>query len=98
MPAVVSPMFGDWPSLNWGFLVCTDLAIRGTLHSVDQYLNCKLHGVSVDDTANFPHMVTRPPLHRLERESSFVLPLSLPPPLSPLKHLLTPSSPSAAIC
>lgn len=33
-----------------------DLAIRGTLHSVDQYLNIKLLGVSVEDAANFPHM------------------------------------------
>ena len=35
---------------------CADLAIRGTLHSVDQYLNIKLLGVSVEDTANFPHL------------------------------------------
>mmetsp|Transcript_15187 Transcript_15187/g.29649 ORF Transcript_15187/g.29649 Transcript_15187/m.29649 type:complete len:97 (-) Transcript_15187:432-722(-) len=33
-----------------------DLAIRGTLHSVDQYLNVKLLNVTVDDTENFPHM------------------------------------------
>ena len=33
-----------------------DLAIRGTLHSVDQYLNIKLLGVSVEDETNFPHM------------------------------------------
>ena len=33
-----------------------DLAIRGTLHSVDQYLNIKLLGVSVEDTGTFPHM------------------------------------------
>ena len=33
-----------------------DLAIRGTLHSVDQYLNIKLLGISVEDAANFPHM------------------------------------------
>lgn len=38
------------------FLSCTDLAIRGTLHSVDQYLNIKLLGVSVEDQTNFPHM------------------------------------------
>lgn len=37
----------------------TDLAIRGTLHSVDQYLNIKLLSVSVDDTETFPHMVRR---------------------------------------
>jgi len=33
-----------------------DLAIRGTLHSVDQYLNVKLLNVSVEDVAQFPHM------------------------------------------
>ena len=33
-----------------------DLAIRGTLHSVDQYLNIKLLGISVEDAATFPHM------------------------------------------
>lgn len=33
-----------------------DLAIRGTLHSVDQYLNIKLLGVSVEDTTTHPHM------------------------------------------
>ena len=38
-------------------VVCTDLAIRGTLHSVDQYLNIKLLSVSVEDGSNFPHMV-----------------------------------------
>ena len=34
-----------------------DLAIRGTLHSVDQFLNIKLLNVSVEDAENFPHMV-----------------------------------------
>ena len=38
------------------FRSCADLAIRGTLHSVDQYLNIKLLGVSVEDAANFPHL------------------------------------------
>merc|ERR1711957_1164304 len=33
-----------------------DLAIRGTLHSVDQFLNIKLLTVSVEDSENFPHM------------------------------------------
>ena len=41
-----------------------DLAIRGTLHSVDQYLNVKLLNVSIDDTENFPHMVRSPPMMR----------------------------------
>ena len=36
-----------------------DLAIRGTLHSVDQFLNIKLLTVSVEDSENFPHMVRR---------------------------------------
>lgn len=36
-----------------------DLAIRGTLHSVDQFLNIKLLTVSVEDSENFPHMVCR---------------------------------------
>lgn len=38
-------------------LLPTDLAVRGTLHSVDQYLNVKLFAVSVEDVSNFPHMV-----------------------------------------
>ena len=33
-----------------------DLALRGTLHSVDQYLNIKLLGVQVEDQVNFPHL------------------------------------------
>ncbi|KOO25236.1 u6 snRNA-associated sm-like protein lsm2 [Chrysochromulina tobinii] len=33
-----------------------DLSIRGTLHSVDQYLNVKLLNISVEDVAQFPHM------------------------------------------
>lgn len=37
-----------------------DLAIRGTLHSVDQFLNIKLLNVAVEDTENFPHMVRLP--------------------------------------
>lgn len=34
----------------------TDLAIRGTLHSVDQYLNIKLLNIAVEDAATYPHM------------------------------------------
>lgn len=41
-----------------------DLAIRGTLHSVDQYLNIKLENTRVVDQDKYPHMV-----------SSFVVPL-----------------------
>lgn len=35
-----------------------DLAIRGTLHSVDQYLNIKLENTRVVDQDKYPHMVT----------------------------------------
>eukprot|EP00281_Chroomonas_sp_CCMP1168_P023295 CAMPEP_0206221824 /NCGR_PEP_ID=MMETSP0047_2-20121206/5628_1 /ASSEMBLY_ACC=CAM_ASM_000192 /TAXON_ID=195065 /ORGANISM="Chroomonas mesostigmatica_cf, Strain CCMP1168" /LENGTH=125 /DNA_ID=CAMNT_0053644599 /DNA_START=92 /DNA_END=467 /DNA_ORIENTATION=- len=35
-----------------------DLALRGTLHSVDQYLNFKLVDVSVVDEERFPHMLS----------------------------------------
>ncbi|CAG9460336.1 unnamed protein product [Pedinophyceae sp. YPF-701] len=34
-----------------------DLAITGTLHSVDQYLNIKLNNTRVVDAERFPHMV-----------------------------------------
>nr|GEW28907.1 sm-like protein LSM2 [Tanacetum cinerariifolium] len=33
-----------------------DLAIRGTLHSVDQYLNIKLENTRVVDQDKYPHM------------------------------------------
>lgn len=35
-----------------------DLALRGTLHSVDQYLNFKITDVSVVDAERFPHMIS----------------------------------------
>mmetsp|Transcript_30997 Transcript_30997/g.65004 ORF Transcript_30997/g.65004 Transcript_30997/m.65004 type:complete len:98 (+) Transcript_30997:120-413(+) len=35
-----------------------DLELRGTLHSVDQYLNFKLTDVSVVDEERFPHMMS----------------------------------------
>jgi small nuclear ribonucleoprotein (snRNP)-like protein len=35
-----------------------DLALRGTLHSVDQYLNIKLTGMTVVDPKKYPHLVT----------------------------------------
>ena len=38
------------------FLSCTDLAIRGTLHSVDQYLNIKLENTRVINEDRYPHM------------------------------------------
>lgn len=34
-----------------------DMKIRGTLHSVDQFLNIKLENISVIDEDKFPHMV-----------------------------------------
>lgn len=34
-----------------------DFALRGTLHSVDQYMNIKLENVSVVDEARFPQLV-----------------------------------------
>jgi small nuclear ribonucleoprotein (snRNP)-like protein len=36
-----------------------DLAITGTLHSVDQYLNVKLNNVKVVNEAKYPHMARR---------------------------------------
>ena len=35
-----------------------DLCVSGTLHSVDQYLNIKLTGVSVPDAARFPQLAS----------------------------------------
>ncbi|CAI5998191.1 unnamed protein product [Closterium sp. NIES-65] len=35
-----------------------DLAISGTLHSVDQYLNIKLHNSRVVNDAKYPHMLS----------------------------------------
>ena len=51
-------------------VVCADLAIRGTLHSVDQYLNVKLLNVTVEDASNFPHMVRRQPAGHSGRTSA----------------------------
>ena len=34
-----------------------DLAIRGTLHSVDQYLNIKLNNTEVVEKERFPQLV-----------------------------------------
>lgn len=34
-----------------------DLAISGTLHSVDQFLNVKLTNTKVVNEAKYPHMV-----------------------------------------
>lgn len=35
-----------------------DLKIRGTLHSVDQYLNVKLTNISVEEADKFPQMAS----------------------------------------
>lgn len=35
-----------------------DMAVRGTLHSVDQWLNVKLEKVSVVDKEKFPQLAT----------------------------------------
>lgn len=35
-----------------------DLAIKGTLHSVDQYLNIKLHNTQVVNQQKYPHMMS----------------------------------------
>ena len=35
-----------------------DLAMKGTLHSVDQYLNIKLNNVHVVNEQKYPHMVS----------------------------------------
>merc|ERR1711916_134355 len=34
------------------------LAVRGTLHSCDQYLNAKLNNVQVEDPERFPHLLS----------------------------------------
>jgi small nuclear ribonucleoprotein (snRNP)-like protein len=34
-----------------------DISIRGTLKSVDQYLNIKLDDISVVDELKYPHLV-----------------------------------------
>ena len=36
-----------------------DLAIKGTLHSVDQYLNIKLNNIRVVNEQKYPHLVRK---------------------------------------
>jgi len=36
-----------------------DISIRGTLKSVDQYLNIKLDDITVVDELKYPHLVSR---------------------------------------
>ncbi len=38
-----------------------DISIRGTLKSVDQYLNIKLDDISVLEEIKYPHLVSEPP-------------------------------------
>ena len=40
-----------------------DVALTGTLHSVDQYLNIKLNNVNVVDAEKYPQLVSDLPLH-----------------------------------
>lgn len=35
-----------------------ELAMQGTLHSVDQYLNIKLTNMTVVDSQKYPHLVS----------------------------------------
>lgn len=35
-----------------------DLAITGTLHSVDQYLNVKLNNIKIANPEQYPHMAS----------------------------------------
>ena len=37
-----------------------DISIRGTLKSVDQYLNIKLDDITVVDELKYPHLVSGP--------------------------------------
>lgn len=41
-----------------------DISIRGTLKSVDQYLNIKLDDIMVLDDIKYPHLVCLVHLHR----------------------------------
>jgi small nuclear ribonucleoprotein (snRNP)-like protein len=34
-----------------------DISIRGTLKSVDQYLNLKIDDITILDEGNYPHLV-----------------------------------------
>jgi U6 snRNA-associated Sm-like protein LSm2 len=36
-----------------------DISVRGTLKSVDQYLNIKLDDISVVEEMKYPHLVSR---------------------------------------
>lgn len=52
-----------------------DIQLRGTLKSVDQYLNIKLDDISVVEELKYPHLVSAPPKDCRSRPSrSFLLP------------------------
>ncbi|KAG5930193.1 hypothetical protein E4U42_002747 [Claviceps africana] len=40
-----------------------DIQLRGTLKSVDQYLNIKLDDIAVVEELKYPHLVRPPPLN-----------------------------------
>ena len=42
-----------------------DIQVRGTLKSVDQYLNIKLDDISVVNEISYPHLVRYPDLYSL---------------------------------
>lgn len=58
-----------------------DIQVRGTLKSVDQYLNIKLDDISVVNEISYPHLV---------RHASFLLGPGdyYPPPLPPTPSLI----------
>ena len=47
-----------------------DLAVQGTLHSVDQYLNIKLHNTRVVNEQKYPHMVRALQQHKFASYSN----------------------------
>ncbi len=58
-----------------------DIQLRGTLKSVDQYLNIKLDDISVVEELKYPHMVRlKPPPTRIG--------ISLPPHVPTLRRCL----------
>lgn len=42
-----------------------DISIRGTLKSVDQFLNIKLDDIQVVEELKYPHLVSVPTLHEM---------------------------------
>ena len=56
--ATLSPSLALCPHPQVTVELKNDLAITGTLHSVDQYLNIKLSGIRVVNQAKYPHMLS----------------------------------------